>query len=135
MSKAEVEKFSRYFTICLGIIFLWFGMLKLYPEMSPAECIAESTISMLTFGLVSGRSACLLLAFIEIGLGVALMLRWKLKLISLVVIGHMIGTLSPMVLLPHEFFGTEMLSLTLTGQYIVKNIVLIGVAYFVYVTE
>jgi len=130
MSQDQIEKFSWYFTTCMGIIFIWFGILKLFPNLSPAECLAESTISILTFGWISGRNACLFLAAIEVALGLGLLFRFKLKLMTLLVIFHMVGTMTPIVLLPSEFFGNEAMSLTLTGQYIVKNIVFIGVAYF-----
>lgn len=37
----------------LGIIIFWFGLLKFFPGLSPAEGLATITIGMLTFGLVS----------------------------------------------------------------------------------
>jgi len=38
--------------IALGIVFLWFGALKFFPGMSPAEDLAARTIDVLTFGIV-----------------------------------------------------------------------------------
>jgi len=35
--------------IALGIVFLWFGVLKLIPDASPAEALAGQTIERLTF--------------------------------------------------------------------------------------
>jgi uncharacterized membrane protein YkgB len=38
--------------ISLGIVFLWFGVLKFFPGTSPAEQLATKTILVLTFGFV-----------------------------------------------------------------------------------
>ena len=38
--------------IALGIVFLWFGVLKFFPNLSPAELLAARTIERLTFGAV-----------------------------------------------------------------------------------
>jgi len=32
--------------VSLGIIFLWYGMLKFFPELSPAESLAVNTCLM-----------------------------------------------------------------------------------------
>jgi hypothetical protein len=37
----------------VGIVFFWFGVLKFFPGLSPAEDLAARTISSLTFGLVT----------------------------------------------------------------------------------
>src|ERR1035437_3172172 len=57
--------------ISLGIVFLWFGLLKFFPGVSPAEDIAGRTIATLTFGLIKPSLALPLLAVWEctIGLG------------------------------------------------------------------
>jgi uncharacterized membrane protein YkgB len=46
----------------------------------------------------------------------------------------MITTFLPLILLPKETWDA-FLTLTLTGQYIVKNLVLIGSAFFLYETN
>ena len=38
--------------LSLGLVFLWFGALKLVPGLSPAEGLAGDTLSILTQGLV-----------------------------------------------------------------------------------
>jgi hypothetical protein len=38
--------------LSLGVNFLWFGVLKLFPGLSPAESLAGDTITKLTFGLL-----------------------------------------------------------------------------------
>src|SRR4028119_1063905 len=57
--------------IALGIVFFWFGVLKFFPGLSPAQDLAARTISMLTFGLVGSALSLPILATWEctIGLG------------------------------------------------------------------
>ena len=43
--------------IALGVVFLWFGALKLVPGLSPAEDLAGRTIEALTFGIVPASVA------------------------------------------------------------------------------
>jgi uncharacterized membrane protein YkgB len=42
--------------VSLGIVFLWFGALKLFPDASPAQDLATRTISVLTAGIVVGAT-------------------------------------------------------------------------------
>ncbi|HPE19547.1 MAG TPA: DoxX family membrane protein, partial [Tenuifilaceae bacterium] len=57
--------------ISIGIIFLWFGFLKFFPGLSPAQDLAIDTIAALTFGLVTPKFIIITLATWEtvIGLG------------------------------------------------------------------
>lgn len=128
----QLNNWIALIAICIGICYVWFGALKLFPELSPAECLAEQTISSMTFGMISGRLACMMLAAIEVAIGVALILRFQLRWAILAMLGHMICTLTPMFLLPDQFFGNSPWSLTLVGQYVIKNIVFISVAAFIY---
>ena len=38
--------------ISLGLVFFWFGFLKFFPGLSPAEGLATGTIEVMTFGLI-----------------------------------------------------------------------------------
>jgi len=38
--------------ISLGIVFFWFGALKFFPGLSPAQDLAGRTIETLSFGLL-----------------------------------------------------------------------------------
>jgi uncharacterized membrane protein YkgB len=112
--------------IALGIVFLWFGVLKFFPGLSPAETLAGKTIAALSFGYVSSSTAVLILAAWEslIGLGLltGLFMRATLALLFL----QMLGTLTPLVLYPNETFIAFPYAPTLEGQYIIKNAVLIA---------
>jgi uncharacterized membrane protein YphA (DoxX/SURF4 family) len=112
--------------IGLGIVFLWFGALKFFPGLSPAQDLATRTIQDLTFGVVGPDVSLPVLAAWEsvIGLGLisGLFLRATLFLLAV----QMLGTLAPLVLYPAETFTAFPYAPTLEGQYIIKNVVLIG---------
>ena len=117
--------------IGLGVVFLWFGALKFFPGASPAETLAARTIEQLSGGAIGPAVALPVLAAWEslIGLGLlaARYMRATLFLLAL----QMLGTLTPLVIFPAETFTTFPFAPTLEGQYIIKNVVLIGAAMVV----
>jgi uncharacterized membrane protein YkgB len=117
--------------IALGIVFLWFGVLKFFPNLSPAEVLAGRTIERLTFGAVRSDVALPVLATWESLIGIGLIVGRWLRAVLLLLIVQMLGTLTPLVLFPAETFTVFPFAPTLEGQYIIKNIVLIGAAMVV----
>ena len=112
--------------LSLGTIFLWFGVLKFFPALSPAESLAGQTIATLSGGLVSPALAVPVLAAWEslIGLGLltGVLMRGTLFLLWL----QMAGTITPLFLFPEQCFEAIPYAPTLEGQYIIKNLVLIS---------
>lgn len=116
--------------VALGAIFLVFGALKFFPGRSPVEDLVGRTFDKLTFGLVGGHAAMVVTAVVEVTAGALLVLGGRLTRLGLLVFAAAeVGILSPIVLLPHDVFGPT--GPTLTGQYIVKNVVLIAGALVV----
>nr|WP_298999391.1 doxx family protein [uncultured Allomuricauda sp.] len=109
--------------ISIGIVFLWFGVLKFFPNTSPAETVAQRTMDKLTLGLISSEMNYLILAIIETVFGLFLIGNFFKKMIVPLTLGHLIMTFSPILLFPSEVF-TGILIPTLLGQYIIKNLVL-----------
>ena len=60
-----------FLRLSLGVVFFWFGFLKFFPDLSPAQDLAARTIEQLTFGLIGPELSIYLLAVWEslIGLG------------------------------------------------------------------
>ena len=117
--------------IALGVVFLWFGILKFFPGVSPAETLAARTIEQLTFGAVKPEVSLPVLAAWESVIGIGLILnRWMRGILFLLAV-QMAGTFTPLILFPSETFTVWPLVPTLEGQYIIKNIVLIGAAMVV----
>jgi uncharacterized membrane protein YphA (DoxX/SURF4 family) len=110
----------------LGIVFLWFGLLKFVPGASAAEDLAGRTIEILTFGLIAPSVSLVLLACWESVIGLGLVTGRQLRATLLLLVLQMLGTLTPLVLFPAETFTRLPYAPTLEGQYILKNVVLIG---------
>ncbi|MDZ7371973.1 MAG: DoxX family membrane protein [candidate division KSB1 bacterium] len=117
--------------VSLGIVFFWFGFLKFFPGLSPAQELAVRTISVLTFGLLPAKASILILATWEVLIGIGLMLGIQLRLTLLLLFLQMLGTMTPLVLFPHQVFTRIPYAPTLEGQYIIKNIVIISAGFVI----
>ena len=115
----------------IGLIFIWFGALKLAPGLSPADQIATDTTMKLTFGLLSEDLARLGLAALELTIGFGLVTGRFLRLTLLLLFLQMAGTLTPLVLFPDQIWSDFPFVLTLEGQYIMKNGVLISAGFVI----
>lgn len=105
----------------LGIVFFWFGVLKLFPGFSPAEELVRNTIYFLDPDLFIP-----VLAIWEALIGLGLIFGKYMRVTLLLLFLQMPGTALPMLLLPEVVWTHFPFGLTLEGQYIIKNLVLIG---------
>lgn len=112
----------------VGIVFLWFGFLKFFPNLSPAEDLAARTIETLTFGIVQPELSLPVLAVWEVLIGAGLVTGRFIRITLLLLLLQMLGTITPLFLFPAETFTHFPYAPTLEGQYIIKNIVLVSAA-------
>ena len=112
--------------LSVGIIFLWFGFLKFFPGLSPAEDLAARTIQVLSFGWIPPPIALTLLAVWECAVGLGLILGVYLRATLLLLWLQMAGTVTPLFIFPQEVFSQLPYAPTLEGQYIIKNLVLVS---------
>lgn len=119
----------RILRICIGILFLWFGSLKYFPGLSPAEALASTTVKILTFELLPEWLIMPGLASLEVGLGLLIIFSREFKWAFWLLIFHMCSTIMPLFILTDVTFKSFPFQLTMEGQYIVKNIVIIGAAF------
>jgi uncharacterized membrane protein YkgB len=105
----------------LGIVFFWFGALKLVPGLSPAEELVRNTTYF-----VNPDWFIPVLALWEMAIGVGLMVGKFMRLTLLLLFLQMPGTALPLVVLPEAVWTQFPYGLTMEGQYIIKNLVLIG---------
>ena len=117
--------------IGLGVVFLWFGFLKFFPGASPAEALAARTIEVMSFGLVGPAVSLPALAAWESLIGLGLLTGRYLRATLFLLALQMLGTLTPLLFFPEETFSIFPFAPTLEGQYIIKNVVLIGAAMVV----
>jgi len=118
----------------IGVIYLWFGVLKFFHGYSPAEDLAINTINKLTAGLLSAQASILLLAIWETVLGALLILGYEIKKVLVFLFLHMACTFTPMLFFPAISFKMAPYGFTLLGQYIMKNIIIISAAWVLWET-
>ncbi|HZM73644.1 MAG TPA: DoxX family protein [Candidatus Polarisedimenticolia bacterium] len=117
--------------IALGVVFFWFGVLKFFPDLSPAQDLAARTIERLTLGVVGPSLSLPVLATWETLIGLGLLTGRFLRATLFLLAVQMIGTFLPLVFFPDETFMRFPFVPTLEGQYIIKNVVLITAAMVV----
>jgi uncharacterized membrane protein YphA (DoxX/SURF4 family) len=116
----------------MGIIYFWFGILKFFHGFSPAEALAIKTIHALTFGMINDSYSIILLAIWECVVGVLMIAGRFVKTGLVLLFVHMIFTFAPLFLFPQDTFRYAPYGLSLVGQYIIKNIVIISSALVVW---
>jgi uncharacterized membrane protein YkgB len=110
--------------VSLGLVFLLFGLLKFFPDASPAESLSVRTLEKLSFGLLEGDVARIVIAAMEVLVGLSLLTGLYLKA-GVILLGIvLIGIMAPLVLFPGELFPGPRHTPTLEAQYVIKDIVL-----------
>ena len=109
----------------LGVIFIWYGGLKVF-GMSPAADLVAKTVYW-----VPPEFFIPFLGWWEVLIGICMIFRPLIRLSILLLFIQLPGTMLPLVLLPDVVFTQPPIGLTLVGQYIMKNIVLISAAIVV----
>ncbi len=117
--------------LALGLVYFHFGILKFFPDLSPAELLASQT--MMRISWLDAHQALFYLAVFECLLGLMLLFNVGMRFASVLFLLHMAGTFAPLFLLPELTFKIAPLAPTMEGQYILKNIVFVaaGLAVFV----
>jgi len=117
----------------LGIVFIWFGALKFFRGASPAEALVKAMVPFF-----DPDRFYPLLAVWEVLIGVLLLVRPGTRLALLLLALQMPGTFLPFAVLPHMCWARfpfeapwDVFVLTIEGQYIVKNVVLVAAALVV----
>ena len=112
-----------FLRFAIGAVFIWFGALKTVGELSPAYELVAATVYWLTPEIIVP-----LLGLWEIAIGLAFLFTPLTRVAIFLLALQMPGTFLPLVLLPEVCFTIFPVALTIEGQYIVKNLVIIGAA-------
>jgi uncharacterized membrane protein YkgB len=108
--------------ISLGIIFFWYGALKVM-GISPVEELVERATDW-----IGAKDFVFFLGIWEMAIGLCLFSR-KLRRIGLILLFLQFpGTFLPLFTNPEDCFTVIPYGLTLEGQYVFKNLVLISAA-------
>ena len=111
---------SRY---SLAMIFIWFGLLKPL-GISPAQELVENTV----YWFDDKATFVNFLGWWEVVIGFTMCFRPLIRISIFLLFLQIPGTFLPLVLLPEVCFTDFPYGLTLEGQYIVKNLIIISSA-------
>src|SRR2546426_3737937 len=111
----------RAVRISLVIVFVWFGVLKLIGRSPVAELVSH------TVYWLPARVAVPLLGGWETAVGLGLLFRVAMRLTLLLFWMLLAGTFLVLVLRPEiAFQGGNPMMLTMEGEFVIKNLVLIA---------
>jgi uncharacterized membrane protein YphA (DoxX/SURF4 family) len=112
-----------YLRLAAGFVYFYFGFLKFFPDLSPAELLASQTLIRLSGSFVDARTALKVLAVWETLIGLSFLFGVGLRVIFWVFLVHQLGTFLPLFILPEYTFRIPPFAPTLEGQYILKNLI------------
>ena len=107
--------------VSLGIVFVWFGALKVFDVTPVTDLVAETVYWVDPDWFVP------LLGWVEVAVGLALILRRGLRLVLPVFLAQLLGTFLVLVVQPEVAFQDgNILKLSVEGEFVVKNLVLLS---------
>jgi uncharacterized membrane protein YphA (DoxX/SURF4 family) len=107
--------------ILLGVVFIWFGALKVL-GVSPVATIVSGTLPW-----ADPRATVTALGAAEVAFGIALVTGFALRLVLPLMVAHLAGTFLTFVMLPQLMFrDDDPFLLTESGEFVAKNLVLIA---------
>jgi uncharacterized membrane protein YkgB len=116
--------------ISLGIIFIWFGLLKT-AGISPAEPLVLATVGWMP--VFDPITWVIIIGWWEVIIGVLFLFRSTIRIAIPLLAMQMAGTFLPLIILTEVTFqtGTFSWAPTMEGQYIIKNLLIISAALVV----
>lgn len=114
----------------LGIVFIWFGLLKPL-GLSPAEPLVLATVAWMP--LFGAQTWLAVIGWWEVLIGVTFLIPRTLRIAIALLFLQMVGAFMPLVILSEVTFqsGHVPFAPTMEGQYIIKNLVIIAAALVV----
>lgn len=112
--------------VSLFIVFFWFGALKI-AHTSPASPLVEALLSA-TLPFLTFEQFIFWFGVYEMLIGITFLVPKLERVAIALLIPHIITTLLPLILLP-QITWQGFLIPTLEGQYIIKNCVIVALAF------
>ena len=112
--------------VALFIVFFWFGFIKL-TGMSPASPLAEA-LTAKTVGVEHFDLLFRALSLLECVIGVLFLVPKAVRVVIPLLLFHMVIVCGPLVLVP-ELTWQQPFIPTLEGQYIIKNVAIVALAF------
>ena len=114
--------------LVLFVIFVWFGALKVIGT-SPALGLVEELFSATFLSAFDFPGFFVVFGLYEMIIGILFLSRRLERVAMALLIPHMIMTVMPLWILP-DIAWQAPLTPTLEGQYIIKNLALVALAFF-----
>jgi len=113
--------------ISMGIIFIWFGILKPL-GISPAEPLVLATVDWMP--LFDAKVWLHIIGWWEVVIGVMFLFKRTLRIAIGLLALQMVGTFLPLLILSDVTFQSGRIPYgpTMEGQYIIKNLLIISAA-------
>jgi len=108
--------------VSVAVVFIWFGALKVF-GISPAADLVSATVYVVPSDIFVP-----VLGVWEVLIGLCLLYRPLIRVGIFLLFLQLPGTFLPIILLPEVVFTTIPYGLTVEGQYIIKNLVIISAA-------
>lgn len=131
MTDKKIRKITYILAhLSIFIVFFWFGLLKVLGT-SPAYELVDA-LRAITIPWWSMESFFPFLGIVEMIIGILFLNKKTEKIAITILVPHMCTTFLPLVMLP-DISWQGLLTPTLPGQYIIKNIIIVALAISVVV--
>jgi uncharacterized membrane protein YphA (DoxX/SURF4 family) len=116
--------------IALAVVFVWFGVLKPL-GLSPAEAMVLRTVEFMPF--FPPRTWLSVIGWWEVAIGLAFLFQHTLRIAIALLALQMVGTFLPLFVMTDVTWqpGRIALAPTMVGQYVIKNLLILGAAMVV----
>ncbi len=106
----------------LGLVFLWFGLLKVFGASPVVPMVTE------TYGFVpmAMPTFIVILGLLEVVIGLGLLFKIALRATIALLWIQMAGVFTAVFLAPELFYAANPFFLTMDGEFVAKNIVIIA---------
>lgn len=121
-----MERYVRlYFRYALAVIFVWFGALKLVGESPIAELVSR------TLPFLPPDVALVGLGGLEVIIGVCFLFRRTVRIALVLLLLQLPGTFASAFVAPELCFNGNPFLLTLEGEFVLKNLLIVGAALLI----
>ena len=101
----EEDRYDPTFLrLSAGTVYFFFGFLKFYTDLSPAEVLASQTVMKMSFHIFDAEMALYLLALMECGIGLCFLFNFGMRWMFFVFLGHQAATFMPLFIYPELCF-------------------------------
>lgn len=126
MKIKSLKKFTYLLAhLSIFIVFFWFGLLKVLGT-SPAHDLVDA-LRAVTIPWWPMSSFFVVLGLVEMLIGVLFLSKKTERFAMWILLPHMFTTFLPLIMLP-DIAWQGLLTPTLAGQYIIKNIIIVALA-------